>query len=371
MYKAILITGTDGFIGKNLYFYLKETGKYNLLLFDKNNDKDDLKSYIREADFIFHLAGVNRPENDSEFSKVNFGLTSEIIKELVSFKKNIPIVFSSSTQAESDNEYGKSKKNAEDALIEYSNSYSAKVIIYRLTNVFGKWSLPNYNSVVSTFCHNIAHNLPITINNPEAEVKLVYIDDVIKKFISHLNQDAVPDYELKEAAPIFTISLQKIADTLYSFRGIRKNLIIPDMNDLFTKYLHTTYLSYLPENEFSYKPEERKDERGKLVELIKSKSFGQLFVSTTKNGIIRGNHYHHSKVEKFIVVKGRAVVRFKKIDSNKVLSYNVSDNPIEIIDIPPGYTHHIENVGNDEMIVLFWANEVFNPDIPDTHFLSV
>lgn len=371
MYKTILITGAEGFIGKNLYYRLKETGQYNLLCFDQNNTENELKSFIRQADFIFHLAGVNRPKENSEFKKVNLGLTSQIISELITLNKKVPILISSSTQALLDNDYGKSKKQAEDALIEYSKNHSGNIIIYRLTNVFGKWSRPNYNSVVSTFCNNIALNLPITINNPNAEVKLVYIDDVIKHFISHLDIKPVKESKRIEATPTFSISLQKLADRIYTFRDIRNNLIIPNMDDPFIKRLYTTYLSYLPEDAFSYKPLERKDERGKLVELIKGNTFGQLFVSTTKKGIIRGNHYHHSKVEKFIVVKGHAIIRFKKIDSEEVISYSVSDDPIEVVDIPPGYTHHIENSGNGEMIVLFWANEVFNPDIPDTYFLPI
>jgi len=371
MYKTILITGANGFIGKNLYFRLKEFDQYNLLCFDQNNSEDELKSFLKQADFIFHLAGVNRPKENSEFEKVNLGLTSQIVNELAALNKNIPVLISSSTQAMLDNDYGKSKKQAEDALLKFARNHSGNVFIYRLTNVFGKWSRPNYNSVVSTFCHNIAHNLPITINNPNAEVELVYIDDVINLLISHLEIKPLKESEIIEATPTFSVSLQNLADQIYAFRHSRNNLIIPNMDDPFIKRLYTTYLSYLPEDAFSYKPLERKDERGKLIELVKGNSFGQLFVSTTKKGIIRGNHYHHSKVEKFIVVKGSAIIRFKKIDSEEIINYSVSDDPIEVVDIPPGYTHHIENTGNGEMIVLFWANEVFNPDAPDTYYLSV
>ena len=371
MYKTILITGAEGFIGKNLYYRLKENDQYNLLRYDQNNTQSELKSFVEQADFIFHLAGVNRPKKSSEFKEVNLGLTAQIIEELINLNKNTPILISSSTQALLDNDYGKSKKQAEEALVDYAKNHSGNIIIYRLTNVFGKWSLPNYNSVVSTFCHNIAHNLPISINNPNAEVKLVYIDDVINHFISHLNSAQVKESDILEVTPVFVVTLQYLADTLYAFRESRDTLQIPRMDDTFIKCLYSAYLSYLPEKEFSYNPMERKDDRGKLVELIKGNTFGQLFVSTTKKGIIRGNHYHHSKVEKFVVVKGSAVIRFKKIDSDKVLSYRVSDDPIEVVDIPPGYTHHIENTGNDEMIVLFWANEIFNPDTPDTSYMKV
>jgi UDP-2-acetamido-2,6-beta-L-arabino-hexul-4-ose reductase len=302
---------------------------------------------------------------------VNTGLTSHILEELRGLNKRTPIVFSSSTQAALENDYGSSKKHAEDLLFRYGKETGAPVAVYRLTNVFGKWCRPNYNSVVATFCHNIANGLPITMSDSSARVKLVYVDDVIESFFRHLDGNEEHKNSILESGPVFEVTLQQLADLIYGFKAIRESLRIPAMDDAFQKRLYSTYLSYLPVNEFSYRPLEREDNRGRLVELLKSPASGQMFVSTTHAGITRGNHYHHTKVEKFIVVKGKAIIRFRKIDSEEVITCNVSDNPIEIVDIPPGYTHHIENAGEEDMIVLFWANEIFDPGKPDTHFLNV
>ncbi|MGE5351543.1 MAG: NAD-dependent epimerase/dehydratase family protein [Ignavibacteriales bacterium] len=371
MEKNILITGAKGFVGRNLTVRLKELEKYELFLIDQEDSEDDLNGYLEKADVIFHLAGVNRPSDNIEFAKVNTGLTEKIISFLNISGRHPKVIFSSSIQAELDNPYGLSKRDAEDALIVFSHETGTPVRIYRLSNIFGKWCRPNYNSVVATFCHNIANSLPIQVNNPESEVSLIYIDDILKDFISRIEEETSTFSGFDYINPVFTVTLKTLSQKLYSFRAMRDTLVLPDYSDLFTKYLYTTYLSYLPENEFSYKLTSHHDDRGNLTELLKSPQLGQIFVSTTKPGITRGNHYHHTKVEKFCVIKGKGRISFRKIDCEKIVSYEVLGEQIEIVDIPPGYTHKIENTGDEEMIVLFWSNEMFSKDNPDTYFLKV
>lgn len=372
--KIVLVTGAKGFIGKNLIVRLEELGNVAIKSFDKEEDMDTLKEFLGETDFIFHLAGVNRPEKVEEFEKVNAGLTKNLINLLEVMDKKIPIAITSSIQAESDNPYGRSKKMAEDELIKYSKKNRVPVYIYRLPNVFGKWSKPNYNSVVSTFCYNISHNLDIMISNPGKELELVYIDDVINEFISLLNRE-IGDfhkyyYNIKRT---FKVTLGKLADKLYEIRGIRNTLTIPDLSDDFAKFLHVTYLSYLDKDDFSYKMDSKEDNRGDFTELIKSNSFGQVSVSRSRKGVIRGNHYHNTKNEKFYVIQGKAVIKLRNILDDKIISYYVSDKKIEVVDIPPGYTHSIENLteGDGEMILLIWANEIFDPKNPDTYYCEV
>jgi len=372
--KTILVTGSEGFIGKNLIVRLQELDNVVIKSFDKEDNLDTLKKYLQSSDFIFHIAGVNRPKNVVEFRKVNVGLTKTIIKLLEEMNKKIPIVITSSIQAELDNPYGKSKKMAEDELIKYCNKNSVPVYIYRLPNVFGKWSRPNYNSVVSTFCYNISHNLDIMISNPEKELKLVYIDDVVNEFIRLLFKE---DRDFKKyfynIKRIFKISLGELADKIYQIRDIRKTLIVPDLSDDFTKFLHATYLSYLDKDDFSHEMDSKEDNRGDFTELIKSNSFGQISISKSRKGIIRGNHYHNTKNEKFCVIKGETVIKLRNILDDKIISYYVSDKKIEVVDIPPGYTHSIENLtdGDGEMVLLVWANEVFDPENPDTYYCEV
>ncbi len=372
--KTVLVTGSEGFIGKNLIVRLQELDNVAIRSFDKEDDIDTLKKFLCEADFIFHLAGVNRPKNVEEFEKVNVGLTKTLIELLEEVDKKIPVVITSSVQAELDNPYGKSKKRAEDELIKYCNINSVPIYIYRLPNVFGKWSRPNYNSVVSTFCYNISHNLDITISNPTQELELVYIDDVINEFVSLLNRE-VGDfskhyYDIKRT---FRVTLGGLANKLYKIKDIRKTLIVPDLSDTFTKFLHATYISYLDKDDLSYEMDSKEDNRGDFTELIKSNSFGQVSVSKSCKGIIRGNHYHNTKNEKFCIIKGEAVIKLRNILDDKIISYYVSDKKIEVVDIPSGYTHSIENLtdGDGEMILLIWANEVFDPKNPDTYYCEV
>ena len=372
--KTILVTGSEGFIGKNLIVRLQELDNITIKSFDKDDNIDTLKKYLKESDIIFHFAGVNRPKKVEEFEKVNAGLTTTLVNLLEEMDKKTPIVITSSIQAELDNPYGKSKKMAEDELIKYAKKNSVPVYIYRLPNVFGKWSRPNYNSVVSTFCYNISHNLDITISDPKKELELAYIDDVIDEFTSLLNRDAGDFHKYYyNIGRTFKVTLGELADRLYKIKEIRKTLIIPDLSDIFMKFLHATYLSYLDKDDFLYKMDSKEDSRGDFTELMKSKSFGQVSMSKSCKGIIRGNHYHNTKNEKFCVIKGEAVIKLRNILNNKVISYYVSDKKIEIVDIPPGYTHSIENLTEDdgEMILLIWANEIFDSKNPDTYYCEV
>lgn len=370
--KRVLVTGSNGFIGKNLIEGLRRLENVKIKTFDIEDDIDRLSAHLKEVDIVFHLAGVNRPEKIEEFEVGNTCLTQTIVSILQGFNRNIPIVLSSSIQAVLDNPYGISKKKAEDVLIEYSQKNDAKVYIYRFPNVFGKWCRPNYNSVVATFCYNISHGLNISISDVNNEIELVYIDDVVDGFLGILSdENAHRDKYYYKIERTFRITLGALAEKIYQLRDMRKSLVVPDLSDDFMKCLHATYFSYLDKDDFSYKLDLKTDQRGSLAELIKSESFGQIFVSTSHRDVIRGNHYHNTKVEKFCVLKGKAVIKFRHILEDEVLSYHVSGDEIEIVDIPPGYTHSIENLGNDEMIVLFWANQIFDPDKPDTYYSEV
>ena len=368
----VLVTGSAGFIGSHLINALSREENIALFQYDIHNSIDDLEAALREADIIYHLAGVNRPPNESEFSTVNAGLTQQICDFLQDIGRSPRIVFSSSIQAENDNHYGRSKKAAEEVLQKYHEKTGAGTLIYRLPGVFGKWSRPNYNTVVATFCYNIARDLPIQISNKTNELKLVYIDDIINTFISDLKQELNADgFRFAEVHPVHSITLGKLVETLESFRKSRETLILPDMSDPFTVKLYAAYLSFLPENDFSYQLHKWEDERGALAEFIKSPSIGQIFVSRTKPGITRGNHYHHTKVEKFLVMEGKGSIRFRHINGDEVLNYNVDGRDFKVVDIPPGYTHSIENTGKENMICLFWSSEIFNPEKPDTYYEEV
>lgn len=390
--KKILVTGSNGFVGKNTVVALNETKKYEVITIDRQNSEEELRQATLKADFIVHLAGVNRPKEASEFYEGNGGLTEKIVNFLKNENKNTPILITSSTHAEVDNDYGKSKKQSEDALIKYSDECNAKVYIFRLPNLFGKWCKPNYNSAVTTFCYNIAHDLDVWVNDPSIELSLVYIDDVVESIVeciegwnminlNEINEEVALtttgascvqiDRYYYEVTTVYKRTLGNIVDSLKMFRNMRKSLLIPDLSDGFNKALYSTYLTYLEEDDFSYFLDKKEDNRGWLAELVKSEQFGQMFVSKTHPGITRGNHWHHTKTEKFIVIQGQANIRFRKIDGEKVIEYIVDGEKPQVLDIPPGYTHSIENIGQDEVITLFWSNEMFNPKNPDTYFLEV
>jgi UDP-2-acetamido-2,6-beta-L-arabino-hexul-4-ose reductase len=366
--KTVLITGAAGFIGKNLVAALKRRDDVRLILFDVNTEPGVLDAGLAEADLIYHLAGVNRPKDESEFVTGNTGLTEQMLARLVELGRTPTFVLSSSTQAEFDNPYGRSKKAAEDAVLKFNRETNAPVCIYRLPGVFGKWSQPNYNTVVATFCHNLARGLDITVNDPNRVMELVYIDDVAATFLGHLDGAPDPARQRYTVGRTFRVILGELAERIRRLHAIRETLTVPDLRDDLMKCLHATYLSFLPEDGFGYPVKLNSDNRGWLFELIKSEHFGQVFVSKTLPGVTRGNHYHDTKVEKFCVIQGQGVIRFRQVDSDRVLEYPVDDRAIKVVDIPPGYTHSIENTGEGEMICLFWANQIFAPEKPDTYF---
>lgn len=367
----ILVTGAKGFIGKNLIAQLKNTGYTDIYEYDIDTDSSLLHKYCIDTEFIFHLAGVNRPKEESEFMEGNFCFTSTLLETLKEHKNTCPVMISSSIQAKLDNPYGKSKKAGEDLLLDYSKETNAKVLIYRFPNVFGKWCRPNYNSAIATFCHNIIHDMPITINDPTVIMNLVYIDDVVEELINALKgkENRIGDY--CEAPIVHTITLGEITDLIYSFKKNREELFIPNMADEFTKKLYSTYLSYLPKDRFTYDLKMNIDNRGSFTEFIKTPDRGQISVNISKPGITKGNHWHHTKNEKFLVVSGQGVIRFRKIDSDETIEYYVSGDKLEVVDIPVGYTHNIENLGDKNMVTIIWTNEVFDPNKLDTYFLEV
>ncbi len=367
----ILVTGAKGFIGKNLIVELKNQGYNNIFEYNKDTDSDLFDKYCKEADFVFHLAGVNRPKDPSEYMDGNYGFTSLLLETLKRNENTCPIMISSSTQAEISNPYGISKKAGENLIFEYSKETGAKVLVYRLPNVFGKWCKPNYNSAVATFCHNIAHDLPIKINNPNVLMNLVYIDDVVNELVSILSGKENRVGEFCEIPVVHSKTLGEIVDLIQLFKNSRNERTIPNMSESFTKKLYSTYLSYLPKNQFSYHLKMNVDNRGSFTEFIKTPDRGQVSVNISKPGITKGNHWHHTKNEKFLVVNGNGVIRFRKIDSDEIIEYYVSGERLEVVDIPVGYTHNIENLGEVDMVTIMWANEYFDPDRPDTYFLEV
>lgn len=379
----ILITGAKGFIGKNLVAQLTniKEGKakhpslgsdLTILEFDKDSDPSLLDTYCKEANFVFHLAGVNRPKEQSEFMEGNFGFTSELLDTLKKNNNICPIMISSSIQAELDNPYGVSKKAGEDLLFDYSKETGAKVYIYRFPNVFGKWCRPNYNSAVATFCHNIAHDLPVQVNDPNHPMTLVYIDDVVQELINCLVEKANKEGGYCKVATEHQIKLGEIVELIKSFKDSRTSLQVPDLSNPITKKLYSTYLSYLPEDSFSYPLKMNVDERGSFTEFLKSPDRGQVSINISKPGITKGQHWHHTKNEKFLVVSGKGVIRFRKIDEpSEIIEYHVSGDKLEVVDIPVGYTHNIENLGESDMVTVMWVNEVFDPTQPDTFFERV
>jgi len=365
----ILVTGAAGFLGKNLVYNLRNAGYEEIFEYTLDSTEEDLKKYTAECDFVFHLAGVNRPKDPKEFMEGNNDLTRKVLSLLKENGNIVPVLLSSSIQAGLNNDYGKSKRAAEEAVFTYAGEEEVPVYVYRFPNLFGKWSMPNYNTVIATFCHNIARDIPIRIDDPEKIISLAYVDDVISQFLRILETGIrIPVGEFVTFPPnlIYERKLGFIAEKIRSFKSSRENLMIPDMGDEFEKKLYSTYLSFLPENDFSYPLKMNTDERGSFTEFIKTRERGQVSVNVSHPGITKGQHWHNSKNEKFLVVKGNAAINFRKMGSDEIITYHVSGDRPEVVDIPTGYTHNIVNEGEEDLITVMWANEVFDPDRPDT-----
>lgn len=360
----IVVTGAKGFIGKNLCIMLQEHGHQDIIEVDRNTSRQELSKFLGEADFVYHLAGVNRPKNEAEFQQGNTDLTTYIVEQLKTFGRDVPIVVSSSTQAEHDNPYGKSKLLAEKEVEQYGQSTGASYYIYRFPNVFGKWCSPNYNSFVATFCYNTLNNLDITINDPSASVTLVYIDDVCNNLISLLDGSANSGFN--SVLPEYPTTVGYVAELLLGFKNSRDSLITENVGTGLCRALYSTYLSYMSPEQFSYNIPSYDDERGIFSEMLKTKDAGQFSFFTAHPGITRGGHYHHTKNEKFLVVKGKALFKFEHIATGECYELRIESHSLRIVETVPGWSHDITNIGDEDMIVMLWANEIFDRGAPDT-----
>ena len=370
--KKVLVTGAKGFIGKNLVLELKNRKTFEIFECDVDTTEDQLAQFAKECEFVFHLAGVNRPQRTEEFMKGNYGFTTKLLEILQKNGNRSPILMSSSIQAKLDNDYGKSKKAGEDYILDYGSNNSIATYVFRLPNVYGKWCRPNYNSAIATFCNNIARGLEIKVNDRSTLLTVVYIDDVVNAFIDATDGIVARDDDGYCKVSIEDkITLGEIVDTLYSFKDSRKTLSVANMNRGVIKKLYSTYLSYLPEDEFAYDLRMNEDARGSFTEFLRTDGQGQVSINISKPHIVKGNHWHHTKNEKFLVVKGTGVIRFRKIGTDNVIEYPVSGDKLQVVDIPCGYTHNIENVGDDDMVTVMWANEPFDKDHPDTFYEEV
>lgn len=380
----ILVTGAKGFVGQNLISQLRniQYGKADnyaisgqeikIFEYDIDSDPAELDIYCKNADFVFNLAGVNRPKDPAEFMRGNFGFASQLLGTLKKFENRCPVMISSSIQAELDNPYGESKRAGENLLFNYAKETGVKVLVYRFPNLFGKLCRPNYNSVVATFCHNMAHDLPIQVNDPNVLMRLVYIDDVVDELIAALSGKEHKEGDFCYVPTIHTITLGEIVELIESFKGMPDNLEVPKLDDPFTKKLYSTYLSYLPKEKFSYPLKMNVDNRGSFTEIIRTADRGQFSVNISKPGIKKGEHWHHTKNEKFVVVKGHGLIQLRKIGTEEVINFEVSGDRIEVVEMIPGYTHNIINLSETEDLVTFmWCNECFDPNSPDTYFEKV
>ena len=365
----ILVTGAKGFIGKNLVLRLKELG-HNVLCFDIENTEAELVSFVKQASFIFHLAGINRPLTEEEFVNGNVNFTKKLLDIVEKENDKCPIVFTSSTQAEKDNPYGLSKKRAEEELFAFEKTHSNPVRVFRLANVFGKWCRPNYNSVIATWCYNISHDLEVQINKEAPAIEFVYIDDVCSNLISMLKVEG-KDFNIHYVSPSYKELLVDIYDLLISFKESKEIGFIPRIETEFGKKLYSTYLSYIDIDKMNVSLETHEDHRGSFTELLKSNHQGQVSINIAKPGITKGNHYHHTKNEKYIVIKGTCRIDFRKVGEEEITSYVCSGDKMEIIDIPPGYTHSITNIGEEDSYTIMWANELLDKENPDTIYEPV
>ena len=378
----ILVTGAKGFVGKNLCAQLRNIAEgkarwYDVageeivvMEYDVDSTEAELDEYCAKADFVFNLAGVNRPQDPKEFMEGNFGFASKLLDALKRHNNTCPVMINSSTQAALDNPYGESKRAGEELIFGYGEETGARVLVYRFPNLFGKWCRPNYNSAVATFCNNIANGLPIQVNDPSVMMRLVYIDDLVDEMMAALVGKETREGRYCRVPVEHEIRLGEIVDILYSFRESRVNFEVPNVGDAITKKLYSTYLSYLPAEEFSYPLKMNVDDRGSFTEMLRSNCCGQVSINISKPGITKGEHWHNTKTEKFCVVSGRGVIRFRdeREPNSPVIEKFVSGDKIEVVDIPTGYTHNIENLGDTDMVTIMWCNECFDPSHPETYF---
>ena len=368
--RKCLVTGADGFLGRNLVLSLEQVGM-SVLSYHHTDGEEVLESYCRECSFVFHLAGVNRPERTEDYELGNVEFTRKLVEILVKVGNACPVIFSSSIQAEQENPYGVSKRRAEELLFEYGERTNAAIGIYRLPNVFGKWCRPNYNSVIATFCHNEARQIPLVVNDASRSLQLVYVDDVVEDFLHLLKGGVNGGGGYKDVPVTYQRTVGEIASLVRFFGDCRQKLCVPEMDDDFTSKLYSTYLSYLPSNKLSYPLLMHEDDRGSFTEFMRTSGQGQFSVNISHPHIVKGNHWHHTKHEKFLVVKGEGIIRLRKVGEREIASYPVSARKLEVVEIPPGYTHSIENTGEEDMVTLMWANENFSPERPDTWPLEV
>ncbi len=368
----VLITGANGFVGKNLQLHLAERKDVQVVCFTREDDVARLPELLHGVDFVFHLAGVNRPQDPQEFVSGNVDLTQALCQAVgavaQSTGKQLPIVYTSSTQAGRDNPYGQSKRGAEEALFALAHSHQVPAHVFRLPNVFGKWCKPNYNSAVATFCYNIARGLPIQVNDPAAPVTLVYVDDVIERFVQLMDgADAAVDANgFASVAPQYTTTVGELARQIQAFKDSRNTLMTERVGTGMVRALYSSYVSYLPPDLFSYAVPHYGDPRGVFAEMLKTPDCGQFSYFTAHPGITRGGHYHHSKTEKFLVIRGQARFKFKHMQTGETYELITSGAKAEVVETVPGWTHDITNIGADEMVVMLWANEVFDRARPDT-----
>jgi UDP-2-acetamido-2,6-beta-L-arabino-hexul-4-ose reductase len=361
----VLVTGANGFIGKNLVVHLKEHRQFSVLTFTRENTLDELQGIVEQSDAVIHLAGENRPQKISDFETVNSGLTQSLCDGIRTSGRKISLVLVSSIQVDQNTPYGKSKLVAEQAVEALASDTGNPCFVFRLPNVFGKWCKPNYNSVVATFCHNIANDIPIQIKDESTKLDLVYIDDVVADFIRMIQQES-EGVARRVVEPQYNITLGEVADQIRAFKNCRVNLISEQVGTGFVRALYSTYVSYLKPEQFSYSIPCYSDERGVFVEMLKTKDSGQFSFFTAHPNVTRGGHYHHSKTEKFLVIKGKARFGFRHIVTNKTYELFTSGDVPQVVDTVPGWTHDITNVGDEEMVVMLWANEIFDRDHPDT-----
>lgn len=377
----VLVTGAKGFVGKNLvaqlnnikdgkarcYGDLKVDAVYE---YDIDSTIEELDAFCKDCDFVFNLAGVNRPQNQEEFMQGNFGFASTLLDTLKKHGNKCPVMISSSTQAALDNPYGESKRAGEQLMFSYAEETGAKVLVYRFPNLFGKWCRPNYNSAVATFCNNIANDLPIQVNDPKVVLNLVYIDDLVDEMIAALKGEERRKEQFCEVPIVHSVALGEIVEMLYKFKEQPQSLIVPEIpNNSFIKKLYSTFLSYFPKEKVAFPLKMNIDDRGSFTELLKSKNVGQVSINISKPEITKGQHWHNSKWEFFIVVAGHGLIQERKIGSDEVIEFEVSGDKIEAVHMLPGYTHNIINLSQTEnLVTVMWANESFDPNKPDTFF---